>query len=238
MLNKVVIITGSSSGIGKGCRDLFSQKGWDVIGIDIKGDADFIVDVSSSISVSQFFEDLSAKSIKVDAIINNAAIQIEKKIFETDEAEWDKVLDTNLKSVYLMTKFGIELFSKEASIINISSVHAKSTSIGLASYVASKGGVSALTRAMALELADKEIRVNSILPGAIETPMLEKGLSRNSSYSESKNKIINSTPSRRIGLPADIAKLALFLASSEESSFITGQEFICDGGVTAKLASE
>lgn len=243
-MNKIALITGSSGGIGSSCASLFRESGWHTIGLDVMSDKKnncdmfFQADVSNSKELNQVEEYFKKGKSAPICLINNAAIQIEKKLIETDENEWDRVLAVNLKSVFLMSKMMYRFMEEGSSIINISSVHAHNTSVGLASYVASKGGMSALTRAMALEMAAKMVRVNAILPGAIETEMLNKGLSRNSDATVAKQKLANNTPLKRIGKPDDVAQLALFLADSEKSGNITGQEFICDGGITACLASE
>lgn len=235
-----IIITGSSSGIGSGLTQHFLNKGHPVYQLDINNIEDpekgiYQVDVTNIQQIELFFKKIEDKKIK--SIINNAAIQVEKSIIDISTEEWNRVLNTNITAIHLMTK----TFYKKlegGSIVNISSVHAKSTSPNLSAYVASKGAVSALTRSMALELASYSIRVNSILPGAINTPMLEKGLSRNFSYEEAKNKLIKSTPLKKIGEPSDIAHMADFLINENLASNITGQEFIVDGGVLAKLATE
>lgn len=245
-MNKIVLITGSSGGIGSACVSLFRRSDWHTVGIDVidveseKNNCDvfFKADVSNSKELSQIEKYFEKEKYPLICLVNNAAIQIEKKLVETNEDEWDRVLSVNLKSVFLMSKMMYRFMGEGSSIINISSVHANNTSVGLASYVASKGGVSALTRAMSLEMAVKMIRVNAILPGAIETEMLNKGLVRNGNPDTAKQKLMNNTPLKRIGNPVDVAHLALFLADPEKAGNITGQEFICDGGITARLASE
>lgn len=233
---KNVIITGASSGIGLACHDYFSKKGWNTITLDKQSGSTFQIDISSYKEIENFARNI--KDIKIDALINNAAIQIEKTIANTTLEEWNQTLNTNLMPVFFMVQRLLPFFNQTASIVNISSVHAKATSKGLAAYVSSKGGVSALTRAMAIELAEKGIRANCILPGAIETPMLQQGLGRNLAPKQAMENLIAATPLKRVGNPNDIAKLAYFLAEAEYSSNITGQEFICDGGVLSRLASE
>jgi len=244
MTNKSILITGSSSGIGLGCVKFFQEKGWEVIGIDINEQNASIpnifykVDLKNIEDINYCCKDILKKNIKLDSIIHNAAMQIEKTIIETTPDEWDAVFNTNVRSIFLLTKALISCLRSNSSIINISSVHAKATSVGLASYVASKGAVSALTRAMALELSANSIRVNAILPGAIMTPMLEKGLSRNMKSDDALNKLKESSPLKKIGQPQDVANLAWFLANHSLSSNITGQEFVTDSGILTKLASE
>ena len=126
--------------------------------------------------------------------------------------------------------------------MNVSSVHAVATSADIASYAASKGALLALTRAMAIEFAGDDVRVNAILPGAVDTPMLEAGLSRGhvggSTMDERKADLASRTVIGRVGKPEEIAKAIYFLADNEHSSFMTGQQVIVDGGATIRLSTE
>lgn len=242
-MNKTVYISGAEGGLGKALCEVFKKDGWMVIGTDIKpcthANCDFFFqeDVANSGSMRKIHDCLKKKGIFIQCLINNAAIQLEKKLLETTEEEWNSVIQTNIGSIFLSTKYLFDLLN-HCSIINIASVHSRATSKGLAAYVASKGAVSSLTKAMALELADHGIRVNVIMPGAIETGMLRKGLGRNKDPENAITELIKAIPLGRIGNPFDVAYLALFLAENKQSSYITGQEFVCDGGVLAKLGSE
>ena len=145
------------------------------------------------------------------------------------------MLSANLRSVYLMSKYAHPLLRRGAgAIVNLSSVHAIATSEKVAAYAASKGAVLALTRAMALELAQDGIRVNALLPGAVDTPMLRTGIKSEIEI----DGLARRTPLGRIGQPEEIAQAALFLADDERSSFITGQALVVDGGATARLGTE
>ena len=238
-----MFISGVEGGIGKALCEVFNKEGWVVIGADIKPcthdncNLFFQEDVSKAESIKEIHDSLKGKKISIQCVINNAAIQLEKRILETTEEEWHSVMQTNLGSIFLSTKYLFDLL-KDCSIINIASVHARATSKGLSVYAASKGAITSLTRAMALELADHGIRVNAILPGAIETEMLRKGLGRNRDPENAMMELIEAIPLGRIGNAFDVAHLALFLAENKKSSYITGQEFVCDGGVLAKLGSE
>ena len=242
-MGRVVFISGVNGGIGLSLSRTFKGSGWVVIGVDIIGnrneycDLFLNIDVSDPKSIRSKFNIIAKKYHTIDCLINNAAIQIEKSLIDTTDEELEKVFKVNVYSIFYIIKYFIGIL-KNSSIINISSVHAKATSKGLAAYVASKGAMSSLTRAIALELADRGIRVNTILPGAIETPMLQKGFQRKKSADDARKSLIESTPLHKIGVPDDVANLALFLADHSKSGNITGQEFVCDGGVLAKLASE
>lgn len=245
MRDKVVLITGVAGGIGNAMAKLFNKAGWHVIGVDLHQESvekyyRFIqADVSNAESSFSIFEEVAKKEKHIDVLINNAAIQICKPLIETTPEEWDAVMASNLRSVYLTICHAHPLMqARGGAIVNISSVHAIATSSNIASYAASKGAVLALTRALAIELASNRIRVNAILPGAIGTSMLKEGLGRNKNPEEAKKVLIEATPLKKIGNPEDVANLALFLADNEKSGNITGQGFVCDGGVLAKLASE
>lgn len=245
MRDKVVLITGVAGGIGSAAARLFNKAGWHVIGIDLHRERieDFYrfiqADVSDTQASQKLFDEVAKKENRIDALINNAAIQICKPLVETTPEEWDTVIASNLRSVFLTVRHAYPLMkARGGSIINISSVHAIATSPNIASYAASKGAVSALTRAMAIELSSDQIRVNAILPGAIDTAMLENGLKRNQDPEVAKQDLIEATPLKRIGNPEDVANLALFLSDDSKSGNITGQDIVCDGGVLAKLASE
>ena len=242
-MNKTVYISGAEGGIGKALCEIFRVDGWMVIGADIKpcthGNCDlfFQEDVSKAESIRRIRDNLKVKKLSIQCLINNAAVQLEKDLLDTTEEEWNSVIQTNLCSIYLSAKYLFGIL-KGCSIINIASVHARATSRGLPVYAASKGAITSLTRAMAIEFAEHGIRVNAILPGAIETEMLRNGLGRNLDPEKAMMELIKAIPLGRIGNPIDVAYLALFLAENKKSSYITGQEFVCDGGVLAKLRSE
>ncbi len=185
---KIVLITGAAGGIGRAAVTLFAQKGWRVIGVDrnIFGD-DFPQnglfiqsDISRPEDMHAIFEKANAFTDSLDALVNNAAMQVAKPLIETTVEEWDAVMAANLRSVFLGVKLAHPLLKARggAAVVNVSSVHAIQTSANIAAYAASKGGLLALTRAMAIEFAPDNIRVNAILPGAVDTPMLRAGLGR------------------------------------------------------------
>ena len=151
--------------------------------------------------------------------------------------------NSNLKSVFLLTKYLYpKLKEAKGSIINISSVHATHTSQNIGIYATSKGGLTTLTRSMAIEFGKDKIRVNAILPGAINTGMLRAGLKRGHLGDDTEDELVNILGSKhilgKIGEPSDIAEMTYFLANNDKSSFITGQSFYVDGGATIKLSTE
>lgn len=246
---RTIVITGVCGGIGEACAKLFFQKDWHVIGTDIKEnvikslDTFIQVDNSQSDELKTAYENIKTQFGRIDALVNNAAIQISNPLIETSLEDWDSIMASNLRSVYLNVRYAYPLLKqKGGAIVNISSVHALATSPNVAAYAASKGALSALSRGLALEFSKDKIRVNAVLPGAIDTPMLRDGLNRkntdNSDIEEKLRALEKRIPVGRVGRPEEIAKMVLFLADDNNSSYVTGQEFVVDGGVTARLSSE
>ncbi len=247
-----VLITGAAGGIGRATVQLFSRKGWQVIGVDrndygsdFPSDGLFIkADISDPEEVASIINHTKAYTDTLDALINNAAYQVVKPLLKTTVEEWDSVMSSNLRSVFLAAKLAYPLLENRegGAIVNVSSVHAVATSKDIAAYAASKGGLLALTRAMAIEFASANIRVNAILPGAVDTPMLRAGLSRDhageGSIAQRLENLARNTVSGKVGKPDEIANAIYFLADNSQSSFMTGQALIVDGGATAKLSTE
>ncbi len=247
-----ILITGAAGGIGRATVQLFAQKGWQVIGVDrsaygedFPADGHFIqADISCPEGLEAAFEQLQPLSAGLTALVNNAAYQIAKPLLKTSVVEWDAVMASNLRSVFLSAKLAHPLLAHNGggAIVNVSSVHAIQTSANIAAYAASKGGLLALTRAMAIEFAAQNIRVNAILPGAVDTPMLRAGLGRGhvgaGDIHERLENLARKTVNGRVGLPAEIAHAIYFLADGEQSSFMTGQALVVDGGATARLSTE
>ena len=252
MSNKVVLITGAGGGIGRATVDLFSRNGWHVVGVDrnpygegFPQPGEFIqADVSHPQELEQLFKQVAASTSKLDALVNNAAVQVSKPLIDTTIEEWDEVLASNLRSAFIFAKLAYPLFKAagEGAIVNVSSVHAVQTSANIAAYAASKGGLLALTRAMAIEFAPHNIRVNAILPGAVDTPMLRAGFNRGhvgeGDMQSRLDNLARKTVNGRIGKPSEIASAIYFLADNDQSSFMTGQAMIVDGGATARLSTE
>ncbi len=249
---KTILITGAAGGIGRATVQLFAEKGWLVIGVDrapfgegFPAGGHFIqAGVADPEILEHVFQQTRAVTTTLHALVNNAAQQIAKPLLQTSVEEWDAVMASNLRSAFLGVKLAHPLLKAAGggAVVNVSSVHAVQTSANIAAYAASKGGLLALTRAMAIEFAPDNIRVNAILPGAVDTPMLRAGLGRghvsgSDIYTRLDN-LARKTVNGRVGKPEEIAHAIYFLADDEQSSFMTGQAMIVDGGATARLSTE
>jgi NAD(P)-dependent dehydrogenase (short-subunit alcohol dehydrogenase family) len=249
-MKRVVLVTGAAGGIGRATAAVFHQEGWETVAVDRSAAVGFPsgvefhqADVSDPGAVEGLVRWLRGKTDRLDALVNNAAIQIVKPLVSTTVEEWDAVMASNLRSIFLTAREAYPLLrAARGAIVNVSSVHAVATSVEIAAYAASKGGSLALTRAMALEFARDGVRVNAVLPGAVDTPMLHAGLMRGhvagGTLEERMADLAGRTVMGRIGAPEEIARTILFLADSTQSSFMTGQSVIVDGGATCRLSTE
>ncbi len=249
---RVMLITGAAGGVGRATVQVFHQAGWKVIGVDrsdfgetFPQDGRFIrADISDPAGLNGVYEQAHGFTDCLDAVVNNAAVQISKPLLETSVEEWDLTMASNLRSVFLGTKLAYPLLKAAGggAIVNVSSVHAVATSVNIAAYAASKGGLLALTRELAIEFAPDHIRVNAILPGAVDTPMLRAGLSRGQhaggTMLDRLENLARKTVMGRVGEPEEIGRAIYFLADETQSSFMTGQAVIVDGGATARLSTE
>ena len=251
-IKRVVLITGSAGGIGRAAVRLFAKQGWNVIGVDCSDFGDgfpadglFIkADISDASQFAFIYDKLKQYTGYLNAVVNNAAVQISKPLVETTVEEWDHTIATNLRPVFVGARYAHPLLvtAGGGAIVNVSSVHAIQTSTNIAAYAASKGGILALTRAMAIEFAPNNIRVNAVLPGAVDTPMLRGGMDRGiqgkGSITDRLDNLARKTVNGRIGTPEEIAQSIYFLADNAQSSFMTGQALVVDGGATARLSTE
>ena len=243
---KVALITGAGSGIGRASALLFAREGARVVAADLNragaettareigeagGSALAIeVDVSRADSVRAMMDATGERFGRLDVLFNNAGIGGPLAVFaDYSEADFERVVAVNLKGVFLGMKFGIPalLRSGGGSVINTASVAGLIGTRGYAGYSASKGGVIQLTKVAALEYAKQNVRVNCICPGGVDTPILAMV------PAAFRPAIARTNPMERLAQPEEIARMALFLAS-DESSFATGGVFVVDGGSTAQ----
>jgi 3-oxoacyl-[acyl-carrier protein] reductase len=240
--DKVALITGGARGIGRAVALLFAKEGADIVIWDInlpeaeKTSRDIqalgresqvlLVDITDSKKVQEAVNKILDKFAKVDILVNNAGITKDNLLLRMSEAEWDAVLDVNLKGTFNCIKAVSKVMIKQrqGKIISITSIIGIIGNAGQANYSASKAGIIALTKTAAKELASRKINVNAIAPGFIQTAMTA-GLSQ-----DLEQKMKEAIPLGELGRPDDVAKVCLFLAS-EDANYITGQTIVVDGGM-------
>ena len=241
---RVAIVTGAANGIGAACARLFAASGaavalWDVDATAAErlaaelasagGRAQaFACDVSRGADVGTALAATTAAFGRVDILVNNAGIFRAAEFLDLAEADWDAVIDVNLKGAFLVGQAVARAMADAGggAIVNMSSVNGVTAIPSIASYNASKGGIDQLTRAMALALADRGIRVNAVAPGTIATELAQKAVLGSE---EAKARIMSRTPLRRLGDPAEVAAVCAFLAS-DAASYMTGEVVYVDGG--------
>lgn len=240
---KVAIVTGGTRGIGRAIAERFAAVGAHVVTsarreprkrIRQEGVTFVRADVARESDVQALFDRTRERFGRLDVLVNNAAIQLEKSIEHTSEAEWDALMNVNLKGVFLCCRQALAPMRAGGggSIVNVGSYDGFVADPGLAAYCASKGGVHALSRAIAVDHGKDGIRCNVICPGWIRTGMMDAYLHSLPDPEEAERAVIDQHLLGRLGRPEDIANLALWLAS-DESTFATGQLYVHDGGLTA-----
>lgn len=245
---KVALITGAGAGIGAAIAQCFAAEGAFAYVADIDGEAAARVaaaitdaggsasavtaDVSRGQDVTAMFRTIEQRHGRLDVLVNNAGLNVRGDFRHMTDADWVKIREVNLDGVVRVARdgFGLLRVSGKGSLVNLSSIMASRGLRQLAGYSATKGAVSALTRALAVEYAPFGIRVNALAPGFIETALTERVL-RNPAINKA---LLDQTPLRRFGTADDVARAALFFAS-DDSAFITGAELAVDGGMAAGL---
>ncbi|MFZ5618306.1 MAG: SDR family NAD(P)-dependent oxidoreductase [Pseudomonadota bacterium] len=245
---KAIIVTGAASGIGAACARAFAAAGAGVVLADIneaknRDEADLITIDTGARCVSHACNVASEADCgalvlraldefgRIDVLVNNAGVVAPGTILDLEPSEWDRVMDINLRSYFVLTQMTVRAMIERnirGSIVNMSSLNAELAIPNQVAYVSSKGGVQQLTKASALGLAPYGIRVNAIGPGSIMTDLLRSVMADEAG----RRKILSRTPLGRVGEPSEIASIALFLAS-DMASYITGQTIFADGGRAA-----
>ncbi|MFO1235684.1 MAG: SDR family NAD(P)-dependent oxidoreductase [Alphaproteobacteria bacterium] len=243
--DRVAIVTGAASGIGRASAELFAAEGAQVLAVDLPGsalvaafqDAAGIVPLPLSIvepdAPARIVGEAVARFGRLDILFNNAGVSGRHFVEEMEDADWERIMAVNVTAQMKLARAAIPHLKKSPAprIINTASVMAEGTDLGLAAYCASKAGVAGLTRTLALELGRYNITANYLLPGAIETGMTKPLWDVRPEIAEIWAK---KSPLRRLGQPIDLARAALFLAS-DDSGFITGHGLHVDGGLMLRV---
>lgn len=246
--DKIAIVTGAGSGNGRGIALRFAEEGCAVVCVDVNEDSarDTVAQVEAlgrralvaraDVSKAADVRDMVAQAVasfgRIDILVNNAGVETLTHLFDISEAEWDRIIDINLKGSFLCAQaVGREMARAggPGRIINVGSINSQVALPHQSHYCASKGGVRMLTKAMALDLADYGITVNAIGPGVIDTAMTQASLSD----PERRASLLRRIPLQRVGRPEDVAACAVFLAS-DEASYVTGTMMFVDGGWLAR----
>lgn len=252
LVDKVAIVTGGASGIGRGTALLLAKEGARVVIADLdassaqetighikkaKGEACFVpTDVSQTGQIKNTVDVAVNQFGRLDILFNNAGINPPGSVTDMDEEVWDREMAVNLKSVFLCSKYVIPEMKKMGGgvIINTASVAGILANFGAAAYCTSKAGVIMLTKQMAVDYAPFNIRVNCICPGFVQTPMIEEYLKVQPDPPAARQAVETMHPIGRMGKPEDIAHAALYLVS-DEASWVTGAAFVIDGGISCFL---
>lgn len=241
--DRVAIVTGAAGGIGAATARAFAAAGAEVVGIDIKPPAPSASDPGVSFILGDIADpDVYERAIslrgRVDVLFANAAISgVDASAAELEPEEWARVLDVNLTGTFVGARAALRAMISQGdggAIVITSSVIAIRTEPGSAAYAASKAGLLGMTRALAVEGASDGVRVNAVLPGAIDTPMARSAADNDPDANAALQTYVEKTPMSRLGRPDEIAAAVLFLASAE-ASFVTGTSLAVDGGLLAHI---
>jgi NAD(P)-dependent dehydrogenase (short-subunit alcohol dehydrogenase family) len=229
-----VVVTGAAGSLGAACVSAFQALGAEVVGVDIRpsteSDLNLKLDIAGPDCGQQLLDQLAGR--EVDVLVNNAALGHVTAAADTSVKEFDDIIAVNLRAPFLLSRALLPtLRSRSGAIVNVSSVHAVATSSPVSVYAATKGGLQSMTRALALEWAP-DVRVNCILPGAVDSAMLSEGLSRSGRTIESFGEKL---AAGRVGRPEEVADAVVFLATNR---YLTGSSLVIDGGATARLSTE
>jgi len=245
--NRTALITGGGSGIGRAVAEMLGREGAAIAICGLEAgplettarvlaergvDAHWsVADVGRAEDAARIVDEAIARFGRLDVVVNNAGTSAVGTIVDTSEAEWDRVFDTNVKGVFLVSRAAIPhlVAHPGGAIVNVASQLAFAAVGGFAPYCASKAAVVHLTRSMALELVDRGIRVNAVCPGAVDTPLLRRAFPGGRSPQGTLQELTAAHPIGRLGRPEEIASAIAFLAS-DEATFVVGEALVVDGG--------
>lgn len=247
MNKKVMVVSGGASGLGLAAGVKFAKNGYDIVIVDIneeKGTKAVVqiqglgaealfckCDISNKDEVLKAAQATKERFGKVDVLINNAGLEIRGSVLQSAEEEWVKTYDINLKGIYYMSNAFIPMMLEQGggAIVNTGSILGYRSVPERAAYSSSKGAIDSLTRSMAFDLAKNHIRVNCVVPGAIDTPLLRGSINDSPNPQETEAALNSNSVFNRMGKPEEVANVMYFLAS-DEASFVTGAAYFVDGG--------
>jgi len=253
--DKVAVITGTGAGIGKRIAEVFAGEGAKVAAASRRaangkpaveeilkrgGAAVFVqCDISEEEDVNRLFSTAIREYGRVDILVNNAGVNFAKPFEDTEVEDWDRVINTDLRGSFLCTRLAIRDMLKHGrgNIINITTVHTAASLPGAAPYDAAKWGLVGMTKALAVEYASRNIRVNALSPGLIDTQIWDDIQAAAPDVEQCDAYWRSNIPMERVGSTDEIARIAVFLAS-EDSSYVTGANIFADGGMTSQLISK
>lgn len=245
---KVAVITGAAAGIGESSARLFAREGARLVLVDLDGAAlqrlsseleqasAMVLEIAGDVTDPSVCSDLFRRTMghfgRLDVLFNNAGIVLNGTLEDCTEDEWQRTMDVNLKSMYLTCREAVPIMRRQGggSIINMSSVAGPAGVANRGAYSVSKAGVIGLTKSLATDFVGEGIRVNCICPGTVDTPSLRGRIAASPDPEQARRQFIARQPMGRLGLPEEIAALALFLAS-DDSRYMTGQAIFMDGGM-------